>query len=509
MTEKTKQQRKISQRVFQWALALICLVVLAGLVFPTHFEAAGDWLYAMVVDNTSWLYMLIMAAFILFCLWLGFLSPFKNIKLGADDEEPEHSLVSWFAMLFSAGMGIGLVFYGVAEPLNHYLSPPDIEPLTHEAAEFAMTKSFLHWGLHPWAAYAVIALGLAYMQFRRHRPGLVSSIFIPMLGEEGVRGKLGQTIDILAVFATAAGMATSLGLGTYQINAGLHYLFGIPESNLVQILLVTVMTVIYTGTAVSGVDKGIKWISNLNMVLVVALVLMALGFGPTIPILEVFVQTAGQYVQNLIGNSFDLGAFSPSNWYGSWTIFYWAWWIAWAPFTGTFIARISRGRTIREFVAGVLLVPALLSMLWFSIFGTLNFNTATSTLEEAAQSTSTALFVVLNDLGLVGTIMSIVAIVLLFTFFITSANSATYVLGMLTDGGNLKPPHWKKLVWGIVQAALALSLMIGSKNGLQMIQTISIVAAFPFIFVMGTAMWSLVKGLQEERLQTEDKQQEG
>ena len=490
---------KKKQKVFSISLALILLVVLMGLIFPRSFESFGDWLYALVVDNTSWLYMLVMSSFIVFCLWLGFLSPYKHIKLGGDQEKPEHSLLSWFAMLFSAGMGIGLVFYGVAEPLSHYLSPPDLKPLSHEAAEFAMTKSFLHWGLHPWAGYAVLALGLAYMQFRRHRPGLVSSIFIPLIGEDRVQGGLGQAIDILAVFATAAGMATSLGLGTYQINSGLNYMFQVPENNLIQLIIVAGITVIYTWTAVSGVDKGIKWISNINMVLVVILVGLAFLFGPTIKILDVFVETTGHYLQNLIGNSFELGAYSSSAWYGSWTIFYWAWWIAWAPFTGTFIARISRGRTIQQFVAGVLLVPALVSMLWFAIFGTLNFNTAQATLQEAMKSTSTALFVVLNDLGGVGTVMSVVAILLLFTFFITSANSATYVLGMLTDGGNLEPPNWKKTVWGLVQAALALSLMIGSRNGLQMIQTISIVAAFPFIFVMSFAMWAIVKALRQDR----------
>lgn len=491
-------KEKKQQAVFYWSMGIVLLVVVAGLVFPSQFEAFANGVFKLVVNNTSWLYMLIMTSFIVFCVWIGFFSPYKHLKLGRDEDEPEHSLISWFAMLFSAGMGIGLVFYGVAEPLSHYLSPAGIEPASAEAAKFAITKSFLHWGLHPWSGYAVLALGLGYMKFRHNRPGLVSSIFIPLIGEERVAGPIGKTIDILAVFATAAGMATSLGLGTYQINSGLHYMFNVPETALVQIIIVVIMAVIYTWTAVTGVDKGIKMISNLNMVLVVALLSLAVVFGPTVKILDVFVEGTGSYLQGLVGNSFELGAFSNSDWYGSWTVFYWAWWIAWAPFTGTFIARISRGRTIQQFVAGVLIVPALVSMLWFSIFGAIDLTTALDTLKEAAKSSSTALFVVLNDMGTVGWVMSLIAIALLFTFFITSANSATYVLGMLSDEGSLEPPTWKKMLWGVVQAALALSLMIGSANGLAMIQTMSIAGAFPFIFVMGAAMVAIVKAFKAD-----------
>ncbi len=339
------------------------------------------------------------------------------------------------------------------------------------------------------------------MQFRKNKPGLVSSIMIPLFGEKRVQGPLGKAVDILAVFATAAGMATSLGLGTYQINSGLNYVFGIPESSLVQIIIVVAITIIYTGTAVMGIDKGIKVISNLNMVLVIALLAGSFILGPPVGILNTLVESTGLYFQNLVQGAFAIGAFSDRDWYGDWTVFYWAWWIAWAPFTGTFIARISRGRTIKQFVAGVVFVPSIVSFVWFSVFAGINFSMVPGILQEAVQSTSTALFVIFNQLPL-GTVLSVVAIILLFTFFITSANSATFVLGMLTQQGDLNPNNVRKTVWGVLQASLALALMIGSTNGLQMLQTISIIAAFPFAFVMILVMVALVKALRTDEAVT-------
>ncbi|NLK58121.1 MAG: BCCT family transporter [Tissierellia bacterium] len=499
--------KKKSQSVFLISMAIVALIVAWGLVLPGNFETVANASFNFLSKNFGWFYTFMMTSFIVFAVWIGFFSPYQNVKLGPDDSKPEFSNISWFAMLFSAGMGIGLVFWGIAEPLNHYTAPLGVEPLTEAAAQFAMTKSFLHWGLHPWANYCVLGLGLAYMQFRKNKPGLVSSIFIPLLGEERVAGPLGKTIDILAVFATAAGMATSLGLGTYQINSGLHYMFGIPENTTVQLIIVIGITVIYTWTAVTGVDKGIKMISNLNMILVAVILVGSFIFGPTVGIMNTMVESTGLYFQNLIGNAFEMGAFGNADWYGSWTIFYWAWWIAWAPFTGVFIARISRGRTIREFVAGVLFVPAIVSFIWFSIFGGISFSVAAEVALEAVKSTSTAFFVVMHEIPL-GAALSFVAIILLFTFFITSANSATFVLGMLTQHGDLEPDNKRKTVWGILQAALALSLMIGSANGLQMLQTISIIAAFPFTFIMLFTMVALYKALQtDESLKTVQLQQ--
>lgn len=483
--------------VFIISMIVVIAIVAWGMIFPANFEFVGSQTFSFISAKFGWFYTIAMTSFILFSVWVGFISPYKDIKLGPDDSKPEYSNISWFAMLFSAGMGIGLVFWGIAEPLNHYVNPIGVEPMTEAAAKFAMTKSFLHWGLHPWANYCVLGLGLAYMQFRKNKPGLVSSIFIPLLGEERIRGPIGKLIDILAVFATAAGMATSLGLGTYQINSGLNYMFGIPESTSVQLVIVIGITIIYTVTAVMGVDKGIKMISNLNMVLVVILLSGALLFGPTVGILNTLVESTGLYLQNIVGNSFEMGAFGDASWYGGWTIFYWAWWIAWAPFTGVFIARISRGRTIKEFVGGVLFVPAIVSFIWFAIFGGIDFATAKEIILEAVKSTSTAFFVIMNELS-IGSFLNFVAIMLLFTFFITSANSATFVLGMLTQQGELNPDNKRKTTWGVLQAALALSLMIGSANGLQMLQTISIIAAFPFAFIMVASMVSLAKALKSD-----------
>ena len=378
-----------------------------------------------------------------------------------------------------------------------YVNPIGFDSMSVDAAKFAMTKSFLHWGLHPWANYSILGLGLAIMQFRRGKPGLISSLFIPLIGEEKARGSIGKLIDILAIFATAAGMATSLGLGTYQISSGLNYMFKIPETTIVQIIIVVVITVIYTWTAVTGIDKGIKLISNLNMILVIALLALSIIFGPTVDILNIFGESTGNYLQSLLSNTFEIGAFSKTDWYGAWTLFYWAWWIAWAPFTGTFIARISKGRTIKEFISGVLIVPSIVSFFWFSIFGAIDFSVAKEVLIEASKNASTAFFIVINNITL-GNVISVIAIALLFTFFITSANSATFVLGMLSHNGDLNPPNSKKLVWGIIQSALALSLMVGSANGLKMLQTISIVAAFPFAFIMLLTIISVMKALKEE-----------
>lgn len=490
-----EQKQKKDASVFLISMLIVVLIVAWGLILPGNFEAVANASFTFLSKNFGWFYTFMMTSFIVFAVWIGFFSPFRNIRLGPDDSRPEFSNLSWFAMLFSAGMGIGLVFWGIAEPLNHYTSPVGVEPLTEAAAQFAMTKSFLHWGLHPWANYCILGLGLAYMQFRKNKPGLVSSIFIPLLGEKRVAGPLGKTIDILAVFATAAGMATSLGLGTYQINSGLNYMFGIPENTTVQLAIVIGITIIYTWTAATGVEKGIKLISNLNMVLVAIILVGSFVFGPTVGILNTFVESTGLYFQNLVGNALEMGAFGNADWYGSWTIFYWAWWIAWAPFTGVFIARISRGRTIREFVAGVLFVPTIVSFVWFAIFGGISFSVVQEVALEAVQSTSTAFFVVMNEIPF-GTALSFVAILLLFTFFITSANSATFVLGMLTQHGDLEPGNGRKTIWGILQAGLALSLMIGSANGLQMLQTISIIAAFPFTIIMLFTMIALYRALQ-------------
>jgi glycine betaine transporter len=492
------KMKKKDNSVFFISLAVVFIVVLLGILAPTGFEKYANKALSFVVEDFGWFFMLTMSTLVVFAIWLA-TSKYGQIKLGPDDSKPDYNLVSWFAMLFSAGMGIGLVFWGVAEPLNHFVAPLGLEPGSTEAVNFALRKSFFHWGLHPWANYSVLALALAYMQFRKGKPGLISSIFIPLIGEKRTSGPIGKVIDIIAIFATVAGVATSLGLGAMQINSGLNYLFGLPETKLTITVIVTIITILFILTAVTGLDKGIKDLANLNVAICVLLLIACIVVGPTVIIANSFTNGVGQYFSSLVPDSFAINPFGDNSWYGSWTIFYWAWWIAWAPFVGTFIARISRGRTIREFVLGVMLAPTVASFIWFSVFGTLGMNLGVETATEAAASTSTAFFVVMSNYPL-GTIISVIAVALLSTFFITSANSATFVLGMMSSEGDLNPTNTKKLLWGVMQSALALILMFSSANGLQMLQTASILTAFPFAFIMIFAMVSITKALMSDPL---------
>lgn len=478
---------------FVIGLVICAILVVWGLIGPASFEAAANGANTFIGLNFSWWYAAIMSSFVIFIVWLGFISPYKNIKLGRDDEEPEYPFLTWFAMLFSAGMGIGLVFWGTAEPLNYFVAPiGGIEPGSPAAATFAMMKSFMHWGLHPWANYSVLALALAYFWFRKGEPALVSPIFKPLVGEKLVKGWFGTLVDVLAVFATVAGVATSLGLGAYQINSGFNMLFGVPENNVTLVIIIVVVTCMFMASAISGLDKGITLLSNTNVVLCGIIALACLIVGPTRDMLNTFVEGTGYYVQNIISHGFAVGAYQDGDWFRGWTIFYWGWWIAWAPFTGTFVARISRGRTIKQFCAGVMLVPALVSMLWFSIFGVLGMNCGLDVATEAIQNTSTALFVVLQHYPM-GKIISFVVCILLVTFFVTSADSATFVLGMLTTGGDQNPPASRKVVWGVIQSLTAMALMLFTSNGLNMLQTMSIVGALPFSFVMLGTMVSMTK----------------
>lgn len=476
--------------VFYVSLLITVAIVVIGLIIPKPFALAMNATKAFLVDTFGWFYLIAMFVFVIFSLMIAF-SRFGNIKLGPDDSVPEFSNKSWFAMLFGAGMGIGLVFWGVAEPLNHFSTFGG----TEQAADLAMQKSFLHWGFHPWAAYSIIGLALGYFQFRKNTPGLISSIFLPLLGEEGVKGPIGKLIDICAVFATVAGIATSLGQGTLQINSGLNYLFDIPTTRLVQIVIIVGLTIVYTWTAVSGIDKGIKILSDINLYLAIAILVGAFIVGPKIMSLNIFTNSFGGYINNFVSESFSINPFGDNSWLGSWTIFYWSWWIAWGPFVGTFIARISKGRTIKEFVLGVIIAPSMVSFIWFSIFGSLGLNLDSEIIDQAKQVTETALFVVFAEYPL-GMLFSIIAICLLCTFFITSANSGIFVLSMLSSEGDLNPGNDKKILWGIIQALLALVLLM--MGGLDALQTYSIVAALPLTVIMLLSAGCLLKALISE-----------
>lgn len=481
-------------QVFYISFLITIAIVAFGLVAPQPFAKATTAANDFLVNNFGWFYLISMFVFVAFSLVIAF-SKYGNIKLGPDDSVPEFSNRSWFAMLFGAGMGIGLVFWGVAEPLNHFMT----FGATEEAANFAMKKSFMHWGFHPWAAYAIIGMALGYFQFRKNAPGLISSVFLPILGEKGVRGPIGKLIDICAVFATVAGIATSLGQGTMQINSGLNFLFNVPTTRLVQIAIIIILMVIYTWTAVSGIDKGIKLLSDINLVLAIAILAGAFIVGPKLLTLNVFTNSIGSYMNDFVKDSFAINPFGDKSWLGSWTIFYWAWWIAWGPFVGTFIARISKGRTIREFVFGVILAPSLVSFIWFSVFGSLGLNLDKGIIAKAIETTETALFMVFREYPL-GSVFSIIAICLLGTFFITSANSGIFVLSMFSSEGDMEPANSKKIFWGVIQALLALVLLM--TGGLGALQTCSIVAAFPLAIIMLLCCVCLIKELRKENSKT-------
>ncbi|UOE77513.1 glycine betaine uptake BCCT transporter [Parageobacillus thermoglucosidasius] len=495
---------KKTTSVFYFSIAIATLFIFWGMIpankLPDYnLGAVSTAVHSFLIDKFGWFYLLAATTFLVFCLFLIF-SKYGNIRLGRDDEKPEYSNLTWFAMLFSAGMGIGLVFWGVAEPISHYYEPPAGEGGTPEAARTAMRYAFFHWGLHPWAIYGVVALALAYFQFRKKEPGVISRALRPIFGDK-TNGAVGVVIDTLSVYATTFGVATSLGLGAIQIGGGLSHLFpSITNNFTTQLMIIIIVTFLFMLSAQTGLNKGIKILSDMNIILAVLLMFFLLFAGPTNFIMDVFTTTIGSYLQNLPSMSFQLAPFEQSDWPKSWTIFYWAWWIAWAPFVGTFIARISKGRTIREFMIGVLAVPTVFSALWFSIFGgsalyleQFRHIEITDVMNEKGMET--ALFFMLYQFPL-GAILSGLAILLICTFFVTSADSATFVLSMQTTNGRLNPPNSVKFIWGIVQAAAAVILLW--TGGLEALQTASIIAAFPFAIIMILIVISLIRSFQKE-----------
>ncbi|NLX89827.1 MAG: BCCT family transporter, partial [Syntrophomonadaceae bacterium] len=404
-------------------------------------------------------------------------------------------------MLFAAGMGIGLVFWGTAEPLAHFASPPsNITPDSGEAAAFAMKYSFFHWGLHPWAIYAIMSLSLAYFSYRRNMPPLLSSAFYPLLGEK-INGAPGHLINILGVFATVFGVATSLGLGALQISSGLQKLYNIPEGITTILIIIVIATVLYITSSVLGLDKGILKLSKLNMYL--AFILMAAVFmiGPTLVIVNIFFSTLGDYSNSLLEMSLQTFPFQGYDWVQSWTLFYWAWWIAWSPFVGMLVARISRGRTIRQFVLGVLIAPSLFNFIWFTIFGGTALNMElTQSLglsAVAVQDYSMVIFAMLEHLPL-GSILTLLTVILVIIFFVTSADSATFVLGIMTSQGNMNPSQVIKVSWGLMQSSTAAILIFS--GGLIALQKMSITAALPLTFIMLIMCYSLLRALASEQL---------
>lgn len=484
------------------------------------FTAIQDFL----VGRFGWFYILSMTGFVIFVVWLAW-SPFGNVKLGPDDCEPQFSLPTWFAMLFSAGMGIGLLFYSVAEPLMHYDQPygpaiylsdsvtsPDLTAETNSnlakrklvnipAARHAMGLTFFHWGLHPWAAYAIVGLSLAYFGFRRGLTLSIRSAFYPLL-KERIHGRIGDAIDIMAIVSTMFGVATSLGLGAMQVNAGLNKVAGLPESITVQLVLIAAITAMATASVVSGLDVGIRRLSELNMAVAGLLLAFVFLTGPTFFLLNAFVENLGTYVQHLPVNSFFTATFAQPGrreWLSNWTVFYWAWWIAWSPFVGMFIARISRGRTIREFVLGAFVGPPFAAFIWLTVFGNTALHEeifgAGGIVASVNDSVPKSLFVLLERLP-VPAITSVAATICVILFFVTSSDSASLVIDTIASGGNEDPPVAQRIYWAIKEGVVAALLLLA--GGLTALQTAAITTAMPFCLVVIAMCYSLVRGLQEE-----------
>lgn len=488
---------QVNPPVFAVSAVLTLAFAAAAALFPRRVGSAFDALQAGIVRDFGWFYILAVAFFLIFVLFL-MMSRYGDVKLGPDDSEPEYSYLSWFAMLFSAGMGIGLLFFGVAEPIQHYALPPVGEGRTVESARQAMILTFFHWGLHAWAIYIVVGLALAYFAFRRGLPLTLRSSLFPLIGNR-IHGPIGHAIDIFAVLGTMFGVATSLGFGVLQVNAGFAHLFGLPVTPQVQILLIAAITGLATLSAGTGLNKGVKRLSELNIILAIALLLFVLAAGSTVFLLEAYVQNIGTYLGAVVQRTFRMYAYEPNAWLGKWTLFYWGWWISWSPFVGMFIARISRGRTIREFVGGVLLVPVLFTFLWMTVFGNtsiaLDLGGVAPIVQTVADNLPVALFEVLERLPF-SLITSGIATLLVITFFVTSADSGALVIDMITSGAAPNPPVWQRVFWASCAGLVAAVLLLA--GGLQALQTAALASALPFAAIMIFICYGLLRALQTE-----------
>ena len=499
----------VAPAVFWPALIVVIGVVIFAIAAPrltdTIFKGVNDW----IVNNLNWYYMLAVGIFVAVAIYLG-VSKVGRIRLGREGERPEFGTMSWFSMLFAAGMGIGLVFYSVGEPLSYFTTSPKPgwEGSEAELANQSMAQTFLHWGLHPWAVYAIVGLGLAYAIHRRGRPVSIRWALEPIFGDR-VKGWTGDVIDVLAMFGTLFGIATSLGLGVQQISTGMASMGVIDEaSNLLLVVLIVIITFLATMSVVSGVGAGIKWLSNINLTMAGVLLVTVLVLGPTVFLLQNLVESLGVYLGDVLSMTFDVGAFhrgeGASSWFSSWTIYYWGWWISWSPFVGVFIARISRGRTVRQFIAGVLLVPTVVGFVWFSVLGGTGIYeqmfankdlTAGNVNENGNLIVENAIFDALRSLPL-GSIMAVLAIFLVAIFFITSSDSGSLVIDMLASGGHPNPPIWSRVVFAVLEGLVAAALLLA--GGLGALQAAAIATALPFSIVILLMCWANVRVLHQD-----------
>jgi len=500
-----RMAEKLDRVTFGVAAALVLAFLVWGAVDSDSMTTATSKALAWVTDDFGWMFVLVSAGFLMLSCYLA-VTRYGNIRLGPDDSTPEFSTFSWVSMMFATGMGIGLMFWGVAEPLTYLTStdpgsipPGRAEAGTPEAARTAMEYAFFHWGLHPWSMYAVIGLAIGYFAYRKGAGNLVSGAFGPLLGRRASEGP-GKAIDVIAIFATLFGSATSLGLGALQITGGLDDVFGSGDSKWLTVAVIAFLTVCFVASAVSGVEKGVQLLSNANAIAAVLLVFFLFVVGPTVFIMNTFTESLGGYLTHLPAMSFRTGAFGGDAFISGWTIFYWAWWVSWTPFVGMFIARISKGRTIREFVIYVIAVPSLVSFVWFSIMAGAAFDVQLSGARDLGavlveEGTESALFTTLREYP-IASVTVVLAVFLIAIFFITGADSASIVMGMLSQHGEEEPKRWLVVFWGVAQGAVA-SILLWS-GGLGALQTLVIIVAGPFMLVIVAMCVSLVKSLRAE-----------
>ncbi len=504
MKEKKDQNQNGIHRFFDihppvfWpASILLVLFIAITLAVGEPMKSVFSVIQEAVSNNFGWFLILAVNFYLIIMFYIAF-SKYGAIKLGGKNAVPEFSRTSWFAMLFSAGMGIGILFWSVAEPIYHFTAPPLAGTEGTEAAKAAMQTTFLHWGLHPWAIYALVGMSLAFFSFNREKPLAIRSIFYPLLGDR-IYGPLGDAIDVMAVLSTMFGLATSLGLGVQQVNAGLNHLFAMPENVYIQMLLIGIITAAAALSVASGLDQGVKRLSELNMNLGAVLLTFVLIAGPTLFILDTYVQNTGAYLNDFFEISFWTEGYSRSDWQNTWTIFYWSWWISWSPFVGMFIARISRGRTLREFVLSVLIVPSQLTFLWLTAFGGsaifLEINRPGGIADAVKQNIAISIFELLQNFPLAAA-ANVAAVLLVVSFFVTSSDSGSLVVDTFTSGGKLISPVTQRIFWASLQGAVAAVLLFG--GGLEALQTASITTGLPFSLVLVLMGLSLKKGLEKE-----------
>ena len=496
----------VDKTIFAVSVGVTLVLALVSMFFTAQVSDIFSGIFNFFSNQLGFAYIAFALFVIAACLFVS-ISPYGKIRLGKDGERPEYSNISWFSMIFAAGMGIGLVFWSVAEPMNHFLVPPFADPRSAEAATESLQYTFLHWGVHPWALYAAVALPMAYFHFRKDLPLLISSSFYPLLKEKALKGGLSKTIDTFTIILILIGVATSFGLGALQIQSGIDFVFGLSGGTWLAILVVVVCAVMFIVSSTAGIDRGMKLLSNTNTVIVFAVMIFVLVAGPTLYILNITLQSTGEYLSNFLPMSFFtdadgvVAAHTGENWIGNWTIFYWAWWITWTPFVGSFIAKISRGRTIREFVFAILGVPTVMSCIWFGIMGGTGLNMEMtnpgSIIQNGVVDTNSTVFQMLDHLPLSGFI-SVLVMLSLLVFFLTSADAGVQVVSTMSSRGQDNPSKLIKLIWGVILGLLAIMFII--TGGLSAVQSLSFAFSFPFLVIICLMLAGFFKYLHKEEL---------